>query len=67
MPKYRVLARSYINNAIREEGDIVEYDGPAGSALELIGGAPAVAAEAPVENVKPQKGFARKAAKAESN
>lgn len=34
--KYRVLTKSFINNAIREEGDIVEYDGKAGSNLELI-------------------------------
>lgn len=36
MAKYRVLVRSYINNAIREEGDVVEYDGRPGSNLELI-------------------------------
>ncbi len=36
MPKYRVLAKSYINNAIREEGDVVEYEGKPGKFLELI-------------------------------
>lgn len=36
--KYRVLTKSFINNAIREEGDIVEFDGKPGSNLELIGG-----------------------------
>lgn len=36
--KYRVLTKSFINNAIREEGDIVEYDGKPGSNLELVGG-----------------------------
>lgn len=35
--KYRVLTKSFINNAIREEGDIVEYDGKPGSNLELVG------------------------------
>ena len=36
MAKYRVLEKSFINNAIREEGEIVEYDGEVGSNLELI-------------------------------
>lgn len=36
MPKYRVLAKSFINNSIVEEGEIVEYAGRAGSNLELI-------------------------------
>ena len=36
MPKYRVLEKSFINNAIREEGDIVEYDGEASDNLELV-------------------------------
>ena len=35
--KYRVLTKSFINNAIREEGDIVEYDGKPGSNLEPVG------------------------------
>ncbi len=38
MPTYRVLEKSFINNAIREEGDIVEYDGRASSNLELVDG-----------------------------
>lgn len=41
MPKYRVLAKSYIGNTIREVGDVVEYDGKPGKALELIEEAPA--------------------------
>ncbi len=36
MPKYRVLAKSYIGNTIREVGDVVEYEGTPGKALELI-------------------------------
>jgi len=37
MAKVRVLVRSYINNAIREEGEIVdEYNGKIGSNLELV-------------------------------
>lgn len=38
MPKYKVLAKSFINNSIVEEGDIVEYDGKPGSNLELVEG-----------------------------
>ena len=33
MPKYRVIAPCFVNNGLRNEGDIVDYDGPAGSAL----------------------------------
>lgn len=36
MPQYRVLAKSFINNTIVEEGDVIEFDGKAGSNLELI-------------------------------
>ncbi len=33
MPKYRVIAPCFVNNGLRNEGEIVDYDGPAGSAL----------------------------------
>jgi hypothetical protein len=36
MPQYRVLAKSFINNTIVEEGEVIEFDGKAGSNLELI-------------------------------
>lgn len=36
MPKYKVLAKSFINNSIVEEGDVVDYDGKPGSNLELV-------------------------------
>lgn len=36
MPKYHVLAKSFINNTIAEVGEVVEYDGKPGSNLELI-------------------------------
>jgi len=36
MPTYKVLVKSFINNALLEEGDTVEYDGKPGSNLELI-------------------------------
>ncbi len=38
MPQYRVLAKSFINNTIVEEGEVIEFDGKAGSNLELIEG-----------------------------
>jgi hypothetical protein len=36
MAQYKVLAKSFINNSIVEEGAIVDYDGKPGSNLELI-------------------------------
>jgi len=36
MAQYRVLQKSFINNAIVEEGAIVEYDGESSDNLELI-------------------------------
>ena len=36
MAKYKVLKKSFINNTIVEEGQIIEFDGKAGSNLELI-------------------------------
>lgn len=36
MPKYRVVEKSFIDNAIREPGDIVNYDGIPSSNLEAI-------------------------------
>lgn len=36
MAQYRVLQKSFINNAIVEEGEIVEYDGKPSDNLELI-------------------------------
>ena len=36
MAKYKVLERSFINHAIREPGDVVEYDGMPGPNLELV-------------------------------
>lgn len=37
MPQYRVKVKSFIGNAIRQEGDIVEYDGEPHSNLEPTG------------------------------
>jgi hypothetical protein len=36
MPRYTVLAKSFINNRLHEAGDEVEFDGDAGENLELI-------------------------------
>lgn len=36
MPRYLVLTKSFINNTIVEEGEIIEFDGKAGSNLELV-------------------------------
>lgn len=36
MAWYRVLERSFINNAMVDAGEIVEYDGKASANLELI-------------------------------
>ena len=36
MPKYKVIQKSYINNKIVEEGEIVEYDGEVFENLELV-------------------------------
>ena len=36
MAKCRVLEKSFINDAIRQPGDIVEYDGELGPNLELV-------------------------------
>ena len=33
MARYRVLKRSFINSALREEGDIVDWEGEAGDNL----------------------------------
>ena len=36
MPRYKVLIKSFINNTIVEQGDIVSFDGQPGANLELI-------------------------------
>lgn len=53
MAQYRVLEKSFIDNAIREVGDIVEYVGEPGQNLEPMAPAPvkgkAKPADAPVD------------------
>lgn len=36
MPTYKVLAKSFIDNRIVEEGELIEYSGKAGTNLKLI-------------------------------
>jgi len=36
MPQYKLLAKHFLNNTLYEEGEIVEFDGKAGSMMELI-------------------------------
>lgn len=36
MAKFKVLEKSFINNAIVEAGEVVEYDGDPGPNLELV-------------------------------
>ena len=36
MASYRVLKTSFVNNAIRQEGEIVDYGGEAGDNLESL-------------------------------
>lgn len=59
MPTYRVLEKSFINNAIREEGELVEYNGRPSKNLELVSGGEieegeAFADEAPKAKWKPK-------------
>jgi hypothetical protein len=36
MARYRILDRTFIHGSLRERGEIVEYDGKAGSTLEPL-------------------------------
>lgn len=36
MPRYRVLAKSFINNALVEEGAEIDFDGEAGPNLQPL-------------------------------
>ncbi|WP_288080815.1 hypothetical protein [Pseudomonas sp.] len=36
MPLVKVLTKSFIGNSIREEGEVIEYEGKLGSNLELV-------------------------------
>lgn len=36
MARYRVLKRSFMNGSLREEGDVIDFDGEAGKNLLLL-------------------------------
>ena len=36
MPQYRVVQKSFINNRIVEEGEVIDYDGEASDNLEPL-------------------------------
>ena len=38
MPRYQALERCFIDNCLRNEGDIFEYEGPPKRYLVLVGG-----------------------------
>lgn len=52
--RYRVLQKSFINNSIVEEGEIVEYHGKPGSNLERVDEPTKKKAPAPVPAPKPE-------------
>lgn len=62
MAKYRVITRSFIDNALREEGAIVDYDGIPASNLEPMDKEGEAAAEqsadANMESIARQKAAA---------
>lgn len=65
MPQYRAKVKCYVDNGIREEDEVFEYNGPENGNLELVSGKPAPVELAEETEAKPQKGF-RKAAKADA-
>ena len=36
MPKYRVLEKCFVDNHLRQEGDVIDYSGPPYSFLEPV-------------------------------
>ena len=50
MAKYKVLQKSFIDNAIREEGEIIEFAGPPAGNLEPADKAAKLAVLAPKED-----------------
>lgn len=35
MPRYRAMVKCFVDNSLRDEGDVFEYNGPANPNLEL--------------------------------
>lgn len=46
MPKFEVLTKSFINNSLAKEGDIVDYDGVPGTNLKPVDGGKKAESEA---------------------
>lgn len=65
MAFYRAMVKCYVDNAIREEDEEFEYNGPENGNLELVSGEPAPAEQAE-EGAAPKKGFRKTAAKADA-
>lgn len=67
MPKFRVLEKCFIDNHLRQEGDVIEYDGPENAILEPVDKpAPksaAAAIEKPVTTESPRKKWMPKSPK----
>lgn len=38
MPRYRAMVKCFVDNSLRDEGDVFEYNGPANPNLELADG-----------------------------
>ena len=64
MALYQAMVKCYVDNAIHEEGEVFEYNGPKNANLELVGDEAPAKSEASESEEKPQKGFVRKSAKA---
>ncbi len=47
MPMYRAKVKCFVDNGLREEGDVFEYNGPPNTNLELVGGKSEEAEAAP--------------------
>lgn len=57
MALYRATVKCFVGNALREEGEEFEYNGPKNTNLELVHGPaeePAEADEAPTKKWKPK-------------
>ena len=54
MAQVRALRKCFVENGLREEGDVFEYSGPKNTNVEYLDGAPAddVKAEAPTTTKK---------------
>jgi hypothetical protein len=49
MPKFRVLEKCFVDNHLRQEGDVIEYNGEPYSFLEPVDKPAAKVAASPIE------------------